>query len=63
MQLLAQSKEKFIMLLKVIWKNAFKVTIYLAVHVKTWIVLMPVTHKIWNKFILQIVYYKLKQWD
>lgn len=45
MQLLAQSKEKFIMLLKVIWKNAFKVTIYLAVHVKTWIVLMPVTHK------------------
>lgn len=45
MQLLAQSKEKFIMLLKVIWKNAFNVTIYLAVHVKTWIVLMPVTHK------------------
>lgn len=43
-QLLAQSKEKF-MLLNVIWKNVFKVTIYLAVHVKTWIVLMPVTHK------------------
>lgn len=51
MQLLAQSKRKYMLLKFVIWNRAFEVTIYLDLYVKTCIVLMNVTHKISNKFI------------